>query len=84
MVIKKYIKIVNYSSGPTLQTQLEDIEDMNLMDEGTRLFFDKHNVVTMKDMAWLMERFDAEVDSEFSEENVVFKPKAWYLSGVKG
>ena len=46
----KYIKIVKYMSGDSINKQIQDIIDNDMMDKDTRLFFDKTNCVTMGDI----------------------------------
>ena len=82
--MKKYIKIVNYMSGPSLQMQIVEIEDAGMMDKDTRLFFKKHNSLSMGDVAALMHQFDLELDDEFSDDNVVLVPKDWYIQSLEG
>lgn len=80
---KKYIKIINYMSGPSLKEQIGKIEDKGLMDRGTRLFFANNNTMSMRVVAELLHRFDAEVDDDLNDNNVVFKPQEWYIQSLE-
>ena len=60
----KYIKIVNYMSGDSIAKQIQDIIDNEMMDEDTRLFFDKHNCVTMSNIKPLLTYFDIKNNDE--------------------
>ena len=69
----KYIKIVNYMSGDTINKQIQDIIDAGMMDEDTRLFFEKDNCITMGNIKPLLAYFDIRSDNDIN--NVVFVPK---------
>ena len=69
----KYIKIVNYMNGDTINKQIQDIIDAGMMDKDTRLFFDKDNCLTMGDIKPLLAYFDIRSDNDIN--NVVFVPK---------
>ena len=69
----KYIKIVNYMNGDTINKQIQDIIDAGMMDKDTRLFFDKRNCLTMGDIKPLLTYFDIRSDNDIS--NVVLVPK---------
>ena len=43
----KYIKIVKYMAGDSINKQIQDIIDNGMMDKDTRLFFDRGNCLTM-------------------------------------
>ena len=71
----KYIKIVNYMNGDTINKQIQDIIDAGMMDKDTRLFFvfDRGNCLTMGDIKPLLAYFDIRSDNDIN--NVVLVPK---------
>ena len=69
----KYIKIVNYMNGDTINKQIQDIIDAGMMDKDTRLFFEKDNCLTMRDIRPLLVYFDIRCSNDI--DNVVFVPK---------
>ena len=74
----KYIKIVNYMSGDSIDKQIQDIIDNGMMDKDTRLFFDSHNCVTMGDIKPLLSYFDIRNNDEIN--NVVFIPNEYIIT----
>lgn len=74
----KYIKIVKYMSGDSIEKQIQNIIDNGMMDADTRLFFDKHNCVTMSDIKPLLSYFDIRNNDEI--DNVVFVPKDYFIA----
>lgn len=73
----KYMKIVKYLSGDSISKQIQDIIDNGMMDADTRLFFDKHNCVTMNDIQPLLTYFDITNNDDIN--NVVFVPKDYFI-----
>jgi len=73
----KYMKIVNYMSGDSIGKQIQNIIDNGMMDADTRLFFDKHNCVTMNDIRPLLKYFDITNNDEIN--NVVFVPNDYFI-----
>ena len=73
----KYIKIIKYMSGDKIEKQIQDIIDNGMMDKDTRLFFDVHNCVTMRDIKPLLSYFDIKDNDEIN--NVVFVPKDYFI-----
>ena len=73
----KYIKIVKYMSGDSIEKQIQNIIDNDMMDADTRLFFDKHNCVTMNDIRPLLTYFDISNNDEI--DNIVFIPKKYFI-----
>ena len=73
----KYMKIVNYACGDSIDKQIQDIIDNGMMDADTRLFFDSHNCVTMGDIKPLLTYFDIRNNDEIN--NVVFVPKDYFI-----
>lgn len=73
----KYMKIVNYMSGDSIAKQIQNIIDNGMMDADTRLFFDKHNCVTMSDIKPLLSYFNIADNSEI--DNIVFIPKEYFI-----
>ena len=71
----KYIKIVNYMDGDTINKQIQDIIDAGMMDKDTRLFFvfDRGNCLTMGDIKPLLAYFDIKRDNDIN--NMVLVPK---------
>ena len=73
----KYIKIANYMSDNSIPKQIQDIIDTGMMDEDTRLFFDRDNCITMGNIRPLLAYFDIRSDDDIN--NVVFVPKDNFL-----
>lgn len=73
----KYVKIVKYMSGDSIAKQIQNIIDNDMMDVDTRLFFDKHNCVTMNDIRPLLTYFDIRNNDEI--DNVVFIPNEYFI-----
>ena len=73
----KYIKIANYMSDNSIPKQIQDIIDAGMMDEDTRLFFDRDNCITMGNIRPLLAYFDIRGDDDIN--NVVFVPKDNFL-----
>lgn len=73
----KYIKIVNYMNGDTINKQIQDIIDAGMMDEDTRLFFDRGNCLTMGDIKPLLEYFNIRSDNDIN--NVVLAPRDHFI-----
>lgn len=73
----KYIKIVKYTSGDSIDKQIQDIIDNGIMDKDTRLFFDSRNCVTMGDIKPLLSYFDITNNDEIN--NVVFVPNDYFI-----
>ena len=73
----KYMKIINYSCGDSIAKQIQDIIDNDMMDKDTRLFFDIHNCVTMKEIKSLLPYFDIRDNDEIN--NVVFVPNDYFI-----
>ena len=69
----KYITIVNYMNDDSINKQIQDIIENSMMDEDTRLFFDKGNCLTMGDIKPLLTYFDIRSDNDIN--NVVLVPK---------
>ena len=73
----KYIKIANYMSDNSIPKQIQDIIDAGMMDEDTRLFFDRDNRITMGNIRPLLAYFDIRSDDDIN--NVVFVPKDHFI-----
>lgn len=73
----KYIKIANYMSDNSIPKQIQDIIDAGMMDEDTRLFFDRDNCITMGNIRPLLAYFDIRSDDNIN--NVVLVPKDNFL-----
>ena len=73
----KYIEIVNYMNGDTINKQIQDIIDAGMMDEDTRLFFEKDNCITMGNIKPLLAYFDVRSDNDIN--NVVFVPRDHFI-----
>ena len=73
----KYIKIVNYMNGDTINKQIQDIIDAGMMDKDTRLFFEKDNCLTMGDIKPLLAYFDIRCSNDI--DNVVFAPNDYFI-----
>ena len=74
----KYMKIVNYMCGDSIAKQIQKIIDNGMMDADTRLFFDRHNCVTMNDIRPLLTYFDIRNNDEI--DNIVFIPKEYFIT----
>ena len=74
----KYIKIVNYMNGETVNKQIQDIIDAGMMDKDTRLFFEKDNCLTMGDIKPLLVYFDIGRSNDI--DNVVFAPNDFFIN----
>lgn len=78
----KYINIVNYTSGKSIEEQVDILIESGEIDENTRLFFDKNNSLTTKDIySLMMMGFKCYADWE-SIENIVFAPEKHLLSRI--
>ncbi len=74
----KYIKIVRYMNGDkTIERQIQNIIDNDMMNKDTRLFFDINNCVTMRDIKPLLPYFDIKDNDEIN--NVVFVPNNYFI-----
>lgn len=73
----KYMRIVNYTCGDSINKQIQDIIDNGMMDADTRLFFDSHNCITMGTIKPLLTYFDIRNNDEIN--NVVFVPKDYFI-----
>lgn len=73
----KYIKIVKYMAGDSINKQIQDIIDNGMMDEDTRLFFDRRNCLTMGDIKPLLEYFSIRSDNDIN--NVVLAPRDHFI-----
>ena len=73
----KYIKIVNYTIGDSINKQIQDIIDAGMMDKDTRLFFNKNTCLTMEDIRPLLAYFDIRDNNEIN--NVVLVPKDHFI-----
>ena len=73
----KYIKIVNYMNGDTINKQIQDIIDAGMMDKDTRLFFEKDNCLTMRDIKPLVIYFDIVYNNDI--DNVIFVPNEYFI-----
>ena len=74
----KYMKIVNSMCGDSIAKQIQNIIDNGMMDADTRLFFDKHNCVTMNDIRPLLTYFDIKNNDEI--DNIVFVPNEYFIT----
>ena len=73
----KYIKIIKYMAGDSINKQIQDIIDNSMMDKDTRLFFDRGNCLTMGDIKPLLAYFDIRSDNDIN--NVVFVPRDHFI-----
>ena len=81
MDIKNYIKITRYMAGDSLKSQIKYIVDNNMINENTRLFFNKSNMLCTEDIAEMLTYFDIGIDCDFDSKNIVFIPKAELIKG---
>ena len=73
----KYIKIVKYMAGDSINKQIQDIIDAGMMDKDTRLFFSKNTCVTMRDIKPLVIYFDIVYSNNI--DNVIFAPNDYFI-----
>ena len=73
----KYIKIVKYMAGDSINKQIQDIIDNGMMDKDTRLFFDRGNCLTMGDIKPLLAYFDIRCSKDI--DNVIFTPNDYFI-----
>jgi hypothetical protein len=64
--------------GDSIAKQIQNIIDDGMMDADTRLFFDKHNCVTMGDIKPLLTYFNIRNNDEI--DNIVFIPKEYFIT----
>lgn len=81
MDVKNYIRITRYMSGDSLKSQIRYMVDNNMMNENTRLFFNKGNMLCTEDIAEMLTYFDIGTDVDFDMNNIVFIPKKRLLEG---
>lgn len=81
MEVKNYIKITRYMSGDSLKSQIKYMVDNNMVNENTRLFFNKGNMLCTEDIAEMLPYFDIGIDVDFDMNNIVFIPKKRLLEG---
>ena len=81
MEVKNYIKITRYMSGNGLKSQIKYMMDNNMINENTRLFFNKSNMLCTEDIAEMLTYFDIGIDIEFDMHNIVFVPKKRLIEG---
>ena len=81
MDVKNYIKITRYMSGDSLKSQIRYMVDNNMINENTRLFFSKSNMLCTEDIAEMLTYFDIGIDVDFDMNNIVFTPKKRLLEG---
>ena len=78
--MKTYINITNYTSGPSIKEQVNELLTAGKIDKDTRLFFSKNNSLTTKVIAELVGYFDITTDYDFDRDNIVFVPREYILS----
>ena len=81
MDVKNYIKITRYMSGDSLKSQIRYMVDNNMINENTRLFFSRSNMLCTEDIAEMLTYFDIGIDADFDMNNIVFIPKKRLLEG---
>lgn len=74
MEIKKYIKITRWMSGESLSEQIDNMMQNGLLDENTRVFFSKNNMLCTEDIAEMLTYFDVIIDNDFDAHNAIFRP----------
>lgn len=72
--MKHYVKITRYMSGDSLAEQLQQIVDDGLFNADLRIFFTKSNMITAKDIAYMLKFFDVTTDWDFDSKNIIFIP----------
>lgn len=82
MEIKNYIKITRYMSGDSLKSQIKYMVDNNMINENTRLFFSKSNMLCTEDIAEMLTYFDIDIDMYFDSKNIVFIPNKKLIKGM--
>lgn len=74
MEIKKYIKITRWMCGKSLSEQIDNMMQNGLLDENTRVFFSKNNMLCTEDIAEMLTYFDVIIDNDFDINNAIFRP----------
>ena len=81
MEVKNYIKITRHMSGDSLKAQIKYMIDNNMINENTRLFFSRNNMLCIEDIAEMLPYFDIGIDMDFDSKNLVFIPKQRLIDG---
>ena len=81
--MKHYVQIHAYMQADAIKKQLNEIKEANMFDEDLRIFFTKHQMVGIQDIAYMLKYFEPKIDFDFSSENVVFIPQSWVLQNIE-
>jgi hypothetical protein len=69
-------------TADAIKNQLNEIKEANMFDEDLRVFFTKHQMVGVQDIAYMLRYFEPKIDSDFSDDNIVFIPLPWILKSI--
>lgn len=81
--MKHYVQINAYMTADAIKNQLNEIKEANMFDEDLRIFFGIHQMIGMQDIAYMLKYFNAVLDFDFSNGNVVFIPQSWVLQNIE-
>ena len=81
--MKHYVQINAYMTADAIKNQLNEIKEANMFDEDLRIFFGIHQMIDMQDIAYMLKYFNAVLDFDFSNRNVVFIPQSWVLQNIE-
>lgn len=81
--MKHYVQIHAYMTADAIKNQLNEIKEADMFDENLRIFFNVHQMIGIFDIAYMLKYFDAKLDYDFSNENVVFIPQDWVIKNIK-
>lgn len=76
--MRNYIHITRYTSGESIQEQIDEAVAKGMVTVDTRFFFSNNNCITTKDLSELIVYFDIVHDHDFADDNVVFKPNKYF------
>ena len=81
--MKHYVQIHAYMTADAIKNQLNKIKEADMFDEDLRIFFTKHQMISIQDIAYMLKYFDAKLDYDFSDKNMVFVPQDWVIRNIK-
>lgn len=81
--MKHYVLIRAYMTADAIKNQLNEIKEADMVDEELRVFFNRGQMIGMEDITYILRYFDAKIDFDFSDKNVVFIPQSWVIESIK-
>ena len=81
--MKHYIQIHAYMTADAIKNQLNEIKETDMFDKDLRIFFSKHQMISIQDIAYMLKYFEPRLDFDFSDGNVVFIPQPWVLQSIE-